>query len=163
MKIISVTLLMAFSLFFFNVQVFGHDACQSQRDALASARQKLSSAQDNLEEKAAALAVLTGLIEDARTDPVTKVRRPYTKAEKAAIAYAGKLVVDAGMAVNSAQKAVNSKQQAVTNCVKLDSRDCDNDDKYDDCSRLHTQSQTSCECNCDYGAYGCECGPCSYN
>ena len=160
MKIISVTLLIAFSVFFFNVQGFGHDACQSQRDALASAKQTLSAAQKDFNTKSVALGLLYAKIDKDRTGP-DGTQRSYNATELALIAAAGKLVADAGIAVSNAQKTVNSKQQAVNNCVKLDSRDCDNDGFYNDCSILHTQSRTSCECNCDYGAYGCECGSCS--
>lgn len=37
MKIISVTLLIAFSFLFLNVDVFGHDPCQSEQTALDDA------------------------------------------------------------------------------------------------------------------------------
>ena len=160
MKIISVTLLIAFSVFFFNLQVFGHDACQSQRSALSQAESELSTAKAKTTTAIGIAAALAAAIELDRTDPNGR-QRPMTNQEKVAIAAAGAAVIWAQDAENDARKKVNSKQTDVNNCVKLDSRDCDNDGYSDDCSRLHTQSVSSCECNCDSGAYGCECGSCS--
>lgn len=88
---------------------------------------------------------------------------PYTNPEIAILASLTAAVIVCQDDLSDAQSTRDSKKIALENCRLLDTRDCDNDGNYDDCSIVHTQSQTSCECNCNYGAYGCECGACSYN
>lgn len=158
MKIISVTLLIAFSVFSLNVQVFGHDPCSSERTAYEDAEDAVTSASAAL---GIAIAAESGYIWQLYEQ--NKPPLPYTKAEKAMLAILTAAVVKCQDDLSKAQSKRDSKKIALENCVLLDTRDCDNDGSYDDCSIAHTQSVSTCECNCNYGAYGCECGSCSYN
>ena len=158
MKIISVTLLIAFSVFSLNIQVFGHDPCSSERSEYDTAAAAVTRAGIRLGLAISAEAGYIWQLYEKGKPPL-----PYTKAELFLLAVLAANIVDAEDVLDAAESTRDSKKIALENCVLLDTRDCDNDGAYDDCSILHTQSVTSCECNCNYGAYGCECGSCSYN
>lgn len=158
MKIISVILLIAFSVLSLNVQVLSHDPCSSERSEYETAQSAVTSASVKLGIAIAAESGYIGQLYEQRKPPL-----PYTKAEKLVLATLAAAVVACQDDLSKAQSTRDRKKITLDNCVLLDTRDCDNDGNYDDCSIVHTQSQTSCECNCNYGAYGCECGPCSYN
>ncbi len=156
MKIISVTLLIAFFVFL-NVQVSGHDVCQSERD-------EHDDALDDVNDAYVKWVIAVGLegayikeLADKKKPPL-----PLTKGEAAMLTFLTVAAIAAYDDLQDAESTANSKKIALGNCIALDTRDCDNDGYSDDCSRLHTQNVTSCECNCSSsGTYGCECGPCS--
>ena len=68
MKIISVTLLIAFSVLFLNVQVFGHDPCMSQRGALSRAESALSTAKGLTTTAISVAVAYAAAVELDRTD-----------------------------------------------------------------------------------------------
>ena len=159
MKIISLTLLTVYCVLLLNVQAFGHDACQSEKDDLADAKSDRNSAARSLTLTIGAAAAGKYAIDQARKRPPLP-DRPYTKAEKATLAILAANVADATANLASAQSKVDRRQRAVDRCVQNDTRNCPGN-----CSKLHTKSVTSCECNCSPSLSpsqsGCDCGTCS--
>lgn len=158
MKIISRTLLIAFLVLSLNIQVSGHDVCSSKRSAYKTAASTVTTKQVAL---GAAITAESGYI--WQLSQQKKPPLPLSGPEALILASLTAAVGVCQAELSAAKSIMNKKKRALDNCVRLDTRDCNNDGVYDDCSIAHTQSSNTCECNCDSGAYGCECGSCSAN
>ena len=151
MKLMLVTATFLTILFMEAVDVYGHDACQSQRDDLNVANRNLNFAQRDV--RAQRIKIRDMWLQELASEEIDHSLALRVTAEE------NRLKELEGIR-DTRQQRVNNASAAVSRCVENDKRDCPSQ-----CSKLHTQSVTSCECNCarwlSSSYRGCDCGPCS--
>ena len=146
-KILGFTILLMV-LFLQNYDAYGHLACQSERDDAEVAERNLKLAKKDVKAQNSKIDDMW-ITEAANypSDPTFPFR--ITEEENK--------LKDLERKRDTAQQKVNDARRARDRCIENDRRDCPMQ-----CSKLHTQNNTSCGCNCEYSnSYGCECGPCS--
>jgi hypothetical protein len=139
-------------LFLQTFDAYGHLVCQSERDDLTVAERNLDFAQRDVRAQNLKIDLMwiDEFLEGPPSDPTfafkvideEKKLKEYEKIR------------------DDAQGKVNDARAARDRCIANDIRDCPGD-----CSKLHTQAVTSCECNCarwlSPSNRGCDCGDCS--
>ena len=135
-------------LFLQGFHAFGHLPCGSERDDVMAAERNLDHAKQDLKVIKTEIALLH--IEKAQTnDPLVQMKLDLEITMKSR-----KRDNELQPRVDTAQQNVNNARASRDLCIENDRRDCPGN-----CSKLHTQNNTSCECNCEYSnSYGCECG-----
>lgn len=143
------------TLFFLQTfDAYGHLVCQSERDDVTAAERPYDHASQNLRAINAEIAFLN----IQKIDEKDSLKRHSLDIE--IVMKERKRDNELEPAKNRALNNLNSARRARDRCIANDTRDC-----LGSCSKLHTQSVTSCECNCarwvSPSYRGCDCGPCS--
>lgn len=135
------------------VQIFGaygHLPCQSEEDDVTATERVYNLAQQDVD-------ILQGQIDAKFLSGCQSSGVVESTVISAEIAGLKSQLREAKRKRDTAKQNLDNARRARDRCIENDRRDCPGD-----CSKLHTQTNTSCECNCRYSSsYGCECGPCS--
>lgn len=145
MKIISVTLLIAFSVLFLNVDIFGHDPCQSEQSAYDDAVKAANKASRNHTIAVAAWSTYLAVLADKGKPPA-----PLTKDEAHKLSLLSAAAFIAYLDLQDANDTKERKKRSLDNCRAWDKRPCG-------CSIAHTQNITSCYCSYNNWNGWCHC------
>ena len=147
----SFTIFVALTLLFSSIYTYAHEPCMTEKATRDNAKRRYNQAQvqvTSLIGQINAKIIHMLLAKKHTLDEITKHVKEKEALEKE--------LTQAQKTRDREKSAYQSAAATYSSCMSKAFRNCPGN-----CEVAHTQNVTSCECNCNYGSYGCACGPCS--